>query len=143
MCTLSARHGRDFLPRENLQPVDQVEIGVTVPFFIEPRIELLDLVDIHERILNMSLDQVTDAGFRCGRQVLRILAVDQTLSRAGSQKSVEDIDRRTLARTVLAQQAENAAFTDRDVQVFVNQFFAIVVRQVAALYYIFAFFHQE
>ncbi len=36
-----------------------------------------------------------------------------------------------------------AAFTDRDVQVFVNQFFAIVVRQVAALYYIFAFFHQE
>ena len=91
----------------------------------------------------MPLDQVTDAGLRRGRQVLRILAIDQTLARAGSQKSVEDIDRRTLARTVLAQQTENATFTDRDVQIFVNQFFAIVVRQVAALYYIFAFFHQE
>lgn len=90
---MSARHGRYFLAGGDFQAVYQRPVGVAVPVVVESGVEFLYLVYVHEAILDVPLDEVSDAFLGLGREVLRVFAVDETLARAGFEKAVENVYR--------------------------------------------------
>ena len=88
---------------------------------------------VHEAILDVPLDEVSDAFLGLGREVLRVFAVDETLARAGFEKAVENVYRGAFPGAVLSQQAHDVAFGNDDVQIFVDECFLTVLYIVICL----------
>ena len=86
---------------------------------------------VHETVLDMPFNEVSDAFFRFGREVLRVFSIDEALTRTGFEKTVQDIYGRTFSCAVFPQKPHDMAFGNDDIQVFVNEFLAVVVCNVS------------
>ena len=115
-----------------MQLAHQLVIGFAPPLRVEGRIEPFDLLDRHELVLHVPLDQQADAPPREGPHPADVLAEDAALAAAGFEIPAQNVDRRGLARAVLAQQAEDAALGDVEREVFVDFAPPVAMRQVAA-----------
>ena len=130
--TLPARHAGDALPGRHLQLLHQRIVGVAVPGGIEGGIEALDLPDRHELVLHVPFDEQADPPPRQGRHRADVLAEDAAFARLRFEVAAQDIDRRGLARAVLAQQPEDPALRDVERKVFIDGAPSVTVCQVTA-----------
>ena len=85
---------------------------------------------MHELVLHMTFDEQSDMAAQSRRHGLYLLSEDATFSRTGFQVTAQDIDSGGLARTVLSQQSQDASFGYCETKIFVNQPFAVIVRQI-------------
>ena len=129
---LSARHAGDALSGRHLQLLHQTVVGVAVPRRVEGGVEALDLFDRQELVLHVPFEQQPDAAARQRRHRADVLAEDAALAAAGFEIPAQDVDRRRLARAVLAQQAEDAPLGYVEREVFVDFAPPVTVCQVAA-----------